>query len=248
VSRFERSERVASADGCDWHAVAARLFPNGHDIVEHGDLLAGTGRCGPHPIAVIGTTRHVETGVEIALAMAARVLATIREHPGRALLFLIDTQGQRLRLRDELLGIHRYLAHLAACVEVARTRGHAVLGLVYDQALSGGILTSAMSADVCGALPEAEIRVMNLTAMARVTRLSEARLRELAQASLVFAPGAINYVTMGAVDKLWDGDLAQCLEHALDSADPRDRRAERGFQRGGRTLAWPVAQRVAHDG
>jgi malonate decarboxylase gamma subunit len=51
-------------------------------------------------------------------------------------LFLIDTKGQRLRHRDELLGINSYMAHLGKCVEIARQRGHRVLGLIYDQALS----------------------------------------------------------------------------------------------------------------
>ena len=239
-------ERPLGGEVSAWRAVAARLFPQGHDIVQDGDLLVGTGRCAAHAFAVSGTVNHAETGIEICLAMARWVLDTVQAHPRRPLLFLIDTQGQRLRRRDELLGIHRYMAHLACCVQIARTRGHPVLGLVYDQALSGGILASAMSADICGALPEAEIRVMNLTAMARVTRIPEERLRELSRTSPVFAPGAIHYVTMGAVDSLWAGDLAECLEEALASIESRDRRAECGVERGGRLFAHPVAQRVAH--
>jgi malonate decarboxylase gamma subunit len=81
--------------------------------------------------------------------------------------------------------------------------------------------------------------------MARVTRIPEGRLRELSLTSRVFAPGAINYVAMGAVDALWSGDLAQCLAQALASTEGRDGRAERGLDRGGRLLAYPVAQRVA---
>ena len=60
-----------------------------------------------------------------------------------------------------------------------------------------------MMADLCAALPDAEIRVMNLPAMARVTRIPEERLRALSVTSPVFAPGAINYVAMGAIDALW---------------------------------------------
>jgi len=105
-------------------------------------------------LTVIGSTGHAEAGVEIALAMARLVLATVRDNPGRPLLFLVDTSGQRLRHRDELLGINRYMAHLAQCVDVARHRGHPVLALVYDQALSGGFLASGMIADLCAALPD----------------------------------------------------------------------------------------------
>ncbi len=88
---------------------------------------------------------------------------------------------------------------------------------------------------------------MGLPAMARVTRLPEERLRELSKHSPVFAPGAINYVRMGAIDALWDGDLAQSLRAALAHADAGDRRSRVGRERGGRELAWTVAQRVAAD-
>jgi malonate decarboxylase gamma subunit len=231
----------------DWHAIADRLFNGGHDIAATGDLLAGTGRCGDAVFSVVGSTNHAEIGVELTLAMAKRVLDTIRNHPGRPILFLVDTQGQRLRHRDELLGIHRYMGHLAQCVELARARGHPVLALVYDQALSGGFLASGMMADLCAAMPEAEIRVMNLAAMARVTRLPEERLRALAATSPVFAPGAANYVQMGAVDGLWDGDLAAHLTAALRDAATTDLRRDLGNARGGRSLAATIAGRVATE-
>jgi malonate decarboxylase gamma subunit len=230
-----------------WTDVAERLFDGGHDIVASGDLLSGSGRCGDTTFAVIGSTNHAEVGVELTLEMAKRVVATMRAHPGRPILFLVDTQGQRLRRRDELLGIHRYMGHLAQCVELARSRGHRVLALVYDQALSGGFLSSGMMADLCAALPAAEIRVMNLAAMARVTRLPEDRLKSLAKSSPVFAPGAANYVQMGAVDALWDGDLAAHLLAALRAAPLTDVRRALGRTRGGRNLAATIAERAASE-
>jgi malonate decarboxylase gamma subunit len=231
-----------------WQTLATRLFPEGHDIAQDGDFLTGTGRCGPYTITVLGTTNHAEVGIEITLAMAGAVLRTVRRHPGRAILFLTDTQGQRLRHRDELLGINSYMAHLGKCIQVARELGHSIIGLVFDQALSGGFIASAMGADICAALPGAEIRVMSLSAMARVTRIPEERLRELSLSSPVFAPGAGNYVRMGAIEPLWDGSLARRLQEAVSRADKRDRRSRLGFDRGGRALAHSVAQRVASDG
>jgi malonate decarboxylase gamma subunit len=231
----------------NWADVATRLFPQGHDIVAESSMLRGTGKCGDIVFTVLGTTDHVEMGIEQALAMARGVLDTVRDAPRRPILFLVDTQGQRLRYRDELLGINRMMSHLAQCVELARRSGHKVLALVYDQALSGGFIASGMMADTCGALPEAEIRVMNLPAMARVTRIAEERLRELAAASPVFAPGAINYVTMGAVDALWEGDLAQRLRAALADATPGDRRRELGFERGGRKLAARIVEDIVES-
>jgi malonate decarboxylase gamma subunit len=232
----------------DWKRVVEQLFPEGHDVKQDGDLLSGEGRCGKHTVAVIGTTNHTEVGVELALSMAAAVLAVMRDHPGRPIVFLVDTSGQRLRHRDEMLGLNGYMAHLAKCVEMARRRGHRIISLVYEQALSGGFLANGMMADLCAALPEAEIRVMGLPAMARVTRISEEKLTQLSKTSPVFAPGATNYLKMGGLDELWDGDLSVCLTKALEYADAMDHRRVRGLERGGRKLAEPVVQRVLASG
>jgi malonate decarboxylase gamma subunit len=175
------------------------------------------------------------------------VLRTVREHPGRPIVILVDTQGQRLRRRDEMLGINSYMAHLGKCIDYARRCGHKVIGLVYDQALSGGFITSGLMADACYALPDATIRVMGLAAMARITKVPEARLAELAQSNPVFAPGAENYLAMGGIEAIWKNDLAASLAQALASAGSTDGRAALGLERGGRRLAAPVAQAVAGD-
>jgi len=228
----------------EWKKVVDQMFPAGHEVRQEGDLLLGQGRCGKLTVAVIGTTNHTEVGVELALAMAAAVLAVIHDHPARPIVFLVDTSGQRLRHRDEMLGLNGYMAHLAKCVEMARRRGHAIISLVYEQALSGGFLANGMMADVCASLPEAEIRVMGLPAMARVTRISEERLTQLSISSPVFAPGAKNYLKMGGLDALWEGDLSTCLTDALEHVDASDHRRVSGLERGGRMLADPVVKRV----
>lgn len=228
----------------EWKKVVDRIFPDGHEVRQEGYLLLGQGRCGKHTVAVIGTTNHAEVGVELVLAMAAAVLAVIRNEPARPILFLVDTSGQRLRHRDEMLGLNGYMAHLAKCVEKARRRGHAIISLVYEQALSGGFLANGMMADVCAALPESEIRVMGLAAMARVTRISEEQLTELSVTSPVFAPGAQNYLKMGGLDALWEGDLSINLNNALEHIDSNDKRRASGFERGGRMLADVVVKRV----
>ena len=151
----------------NWEALLAALFGKSHDVKCDGDLLSGTAQFNEHTLTVVGTTHHAAIGVELALAQARVVLNTVREHPGRGILLLVDTQGQRLRHRDELLGINRYMAHMGCCVELARRQHHPVIGLVYDQALSGGFITSGLMADACYALPEAEIRVMRLPAIAQ---------------------------------------------------------------------------------
>jgi malonate decarboxylase gamma subunit len=228
----------------NWQTLADQLFPQSHSIVAHGDLLNGTGSVDGKQVAVLGTTNHAPIGIGLALNQARVVLDTVAKHPGRSILLLIDTQGQQLRRRDELLGINRAMAHLGCCIDLARRRGHRVIGLVYDQALSGGFITSGLIADACYALPDAEIRVMGIPAMARVTKISEERLAELSKSSPVFAPGVENYVAMGGVRALWSGDLAAALRDSLVSAPTHDERAIDGAARGGRRLAAAVAQRV----
>ncbi len=228
----------------NWIPLAEALFGADHGITREGDVLRGTADLDGEPIAVVGTTDHAPIGVQLALTQARVVLDVIAEQPGRAILLLIDTQGQQLRRRDELLGINRAMAHLGMCIDLARRRGHRVLGLVYDQALSGGFITSGLMADACDALPEAEIRVMRLPAMSRVTKLPEAFLAELSTSNPVFAPGVGNYVAMGGVRRLWEGDLREALHAALADLPTRDERAEAGRARGGRRLSADVVQRV----
>jgi len=230
----------------NWPALLTMLFGTAHDVQCDGDLLHGSAQLSGQTLTVVGTTHHAAIGVELALAQARVVLDTVRDFPGRAIVLLVDTQGQRLRHRDELLGINRYMAHMGCCIELARRQGHRVIGLVYDQALSGGFITSGLIADACYALPEAEIRVMRLPAMARVTKLDEQRLAELSQSNPVFAPGVENYVAMGGIQALWRGDLQACLVEALQQATTVDTRAAEGAARGGRLLAAQVAARVVN--
>ena len=232
----------------DWKKLADTLFPEGHAIVEQEDFLCGSAQVGGHPVAVIGTTGHTPIGVEIALAQAKAILRTVREYPGMPILMLIDTQGQRLRHRDEMLGINSYMAHLGKCVDLARRKGHKIIGLVYDQALSGGFITSGLMADACHALPDATIRVMGLPAMARITKVPEEVLTELAKANPVFAPGPENYLRMGGLESIWEGDLAAHLQTALARQSTGDQRSALGLQRGGRRLAQPVIDAVLTDG
>lgn len=232
----------------DWQLLATQLFPGGHDIVENDHFLSGTALVDGRPVTVIGTTGHTPIGIEIALAQAQAILKTVQEHPGRPILILVDTQGQRLRHRDEMLGINSYMAHLGKCVDLARRQGHTVIGLVYDQALSGGFITSGLIASACYALPQSTIRVMGLPAMARITKVPEERLTELAKDNPVFAPGPENYLRMGGLHGIWEDDLAGRLVRALGEARDEDRRMALGHERGGRLLAQPVAEAVRAGG
>lgn len=221
------------------------LFPRGHSITVADSVLTGTATTDDGEVTVIGTTDKIEVGVDHALVLAETVLASTASNPQRPIVMLVDTAGQRLARRDELLGINGYFAHLAQSLDVARRRGARLVTLVYGESVSGGFLSFGLMADHIHALPDAQVRVMDLRAMARVTKQPLEKLQALSQSSPVFAPGVENYVAMGAVQSVWHGDLAHAVLDALRAPAEGDRRAQRGAERGGRTLAARVAAQVA---
>lgn len=230
----------------DAMALCRRLFPNGHDVVAEGQLLRGSGQTASGPVAVIGTCGQAAIGVDLAFALASEALQVVQRFPARPVLMLVDTQGQKLSRRDELLGNAGYLAHLAKCFEVARLRGHLLLSLVYGEAVSGGFLSLGMIADRTYALADAQIRVMALPAMARITQIPIERLQALCRSSAIFGPGVDNYLSLGAVSAVWQDDdsLADRLAQALQLPAEPDDRAAAGAARGGRQHAQRVRAAV----
>lgn len=220
------------------------LFLEGHEVRREGDVVSGHGVLDDQVIAVVGTTAHAAIGVEIALVLAREVLAVVRNHPARPLLLLVDTQGQRLNRRDELLGLNGYLAHLTKCLMLARQQGHPLLSVVYGEGVSGGFLSFGLMADKVYALPEAQVRVMNLSAMARVAKIPLERLQALSASSPVFAPGVDNFFKLGGLDGIWEHNLAACLRSAL--ARPVKSAADR-TRAPGNQLRQTIVQRVRED-
>lgn len=231
------------------------LFGAGHhEVVIDGHFVAGPARLGDTPVAVIGTWDAAAVDGELALAIAGEILRVVEadaKGTPRPIVFIADTQGQALSRREELLGLNGGFAHVARCVDLARRSGHVTLTLIHGEAVSGGFLAFGMLADRVVALPDAQVRVMDLRAMSRVTKIDFERLQTLAVDSPVFAPGADNYWRMGAVTELWTDDgapwsarLASVLADARADTEG-DRRARLGAERGGRTLAAEVAREVA---
>ncbi len=219
-----------------------------HTLDEH--YFDGRARVGNETATIIGTAGRAEVGVDLCLRMASAVLECVRKRPDEPIVFFLDTQGQRLRRHDELLGLNGYMAHLAKCCEVARRKGHPLLSVVYGEAVSGGYLTTGMMADACYAVADAEIKVMNLPAMARITKVPLEKLQALAKESPVFSPGVDNYLRMGHLRAVWSGDyatrLAEALAEVRAASSHEDRRMQLGMERGGRMAAAPIAERVAH--
>lgn len=228
------------------------LFGESYNIEDSGEFFSGTGMVDDRMVTIIGTANHAEVGVKLLLDQAAVILDTLKIYPGRPIILLIDTQGQKLRHFDELLGLNRYMAHLGKCIELARQMSHPTIGIVYGEAVSGGFITSGLLADQCYALSDAMIRVMGLPAMARITRISLEKLKDLSKTNPVFAPGAENYYKMGAIQEVWEIDEQQNFAHKLTQAlqtvsQKEDKRPEMGFARGGRKLANRIIQSILQE-
>lgn len=228
-----------------------RLFGAGnHKISGEGLFLHGAAQLDGKPISVIGTREHAAIDVTLALRIADAILQTVRADAGatpRPILFIADTQGQALSRHDELLGLNGYFAHVASCVDLARRQGHKLVTLIHGEAVSGGFLAYGMLADRICALPDAQVRVMDLRAMARVTKINLERLEALAAVSPVFAPGAENYWKMGGIHEIWppQDSWTAHLAASFGRIAHSDSRAAIGLERGGRQLAAPIAQLVA---
>ena len=230
-----------------------RLFGTGaHTLSVDGLFLHGTARIAKQEVAVIGTRDHAAIDGSLALRIAEAILHTVRDDaaqgtPPRPIIFIADTQGQALSRHEELLGLNGYFAHIVRCVDLARRQGHRSLTIISGEAVSGGFLAYGMMADRICALPESQVRVMDLRAMSRVTKISLEHLEALAKQSPVFAPGAENYWRMGGIHEIWteSDDWLQRMASALIHATNSDERATIGLEREGRLLAAPTAQLVA---
>ena len=222
------------------------LFPAGHAVKVDDKVITGEAQTAQGAVTVLGTTDAAAIDHRMALALAACVLDTVERHPGRPLVFLVDTSGQALSRSQELLCLNGSLAHLASCVDLARRQGHPSLSLVTANAVSGGFLSFGLMADRAYALADAQVRVMDLRAMSRVTKIAHERLVELAASSPTFAPGAENYLRMGGIEAIWPAPESALLEQALAiGVQPDDQRMGRAKERGGRLLAKRIAETAA---
>lgn len=235
---------AATAGASSTERLIDTLFEDAR-VTRTGALVTGVGTLDGQQVAILATAERTYVGADLALAMSRYVLDVMHDAPGRPILIIVDNSGHRLGRWDELMGNNGCLAHLAACLYAARRRGHLVIGLVNELAVSAGFMALGMATDACYALPAAEVRVMALNAMARVTKVPLDRLTELCATSPVLGPGAENFLRVGALRAIWSGDLRAHLREALTEAPAgADTRRALGHERGGRALARDVAAQV----
>ena len=227
--------------------VLKSLFPRGHSVQRRGDIVTG---CGPlqggGDITVVGIVDGAPLSPEDVVALADHVLDAVEAGGDQPILVLVDTQGQLMARHAEMLGLNEYCAHLAKCLLLASRSGHRTIGFEYGQAAAGAFLATALATDVLVGVEGASPMVMDLPSIARVTKIAEKKLAEMAKSTPVFAPGLDPLFQTGAVTTIWDAKRpfdGQLLE-MLQGATMRDERDALGQQRGGRTVAVDVARRV----
>jgi malonate decarboxylase gamma subunit len=140
----------------------ASLFPAGHDVTVTDDLIAGNGPLGGGSIHVLGIAGEKDLGVDDVILLAGRVLQIVRAGDGVPILVLIDSSSQRMRRRDELLGLNEYLAHLAKSLLLAEAQGHRTIGLLYGGSAAGAFIATALATGTLVALPGGHPAVMDL--------------------------------------------------------------------------------------
>ena len=230
-----------------FHDILASLFPDGHSVVNDHGVLCGSGPLRSGGTAfVIGIADRTPVGIDEAIRLSRYVLTSIARGSG-PILVIVDSDSQRMSRRDELLGLNEFLAHLAKVLLHADFQGRPTIGILYGHSAAGAFLATALATRVLVGLSGADPAVMDLPSMAKVTKLSLAVLEEKARSTPVFAPGLKNLAQIGAVHRTWDESLplVDQLEELLEELpDVRDRRAEIGKKRGGRTKAADIAERV----
>ena len=220
--------------------ISATFGSNAKTTVEQ-DILLGEFSYQEQTFALCGIVNQASLDNAMSIKLADFILKTIENHPKRPICIVIDTAGQKVSHNAELLGLNSYYGHLIAAFNLARAEGHKIFALVYGKALGGAFIASALNADYIFALKEAQIAVMWLDAMSRVTKVPVEKLEELSKTSAIFAPGAENYVRLGAVEEVITTEEFMPRVNALLPAttDIHHWRTQ-GASRGGRTLAAKV--------
>lgn len=221
---------------------------NSNKIAVKDQVIHGTGLINEQKFHLLGTTEDTMFGVDESMEMAEQVLKIVKTKETHPILLLVDVIGQKLSPRDEWLGMYACFAHLLKCLHLARQKGHPIISLIYNQAIGGSFIAFGMMADRIYALSHAQLAVMWLEGMSKVTKIDIDVLREISKTSPVFAPGVENFKKLGGLhDVLTLDQVTNKLIETLKEKDLAvDNRAALGKQLGGRTKAYDIIQMIEH--
>jgi biotin-independent malonate decarboxylase beta subunit/biotin-independent malonate decarboxylase gamma subunit len=177
-------------------------WPHQATIDTDGVILGNAHPPSGAPIAIVGLAKGLPLGAAASLRLSAAVQSVMQSAPGQPILVLMDTEGQAMSRGEELLGLSQAIAHLAKTIVLARLSGHRVVALLHGKAVAAAFIALGLVAETVLALPKAEPAVMNLAAIARVTKLPLAQLESMSQTTPVFAPGLAPMLRLGAINEI----------------------------------------------
>ena len=226
------------------------LFPDQLNYEIDGYFIKGQAHTVQGDVRIIGTVNSAPIDQDIAIKIADEILDVIRLGQKTPVVFIVDTQGQALSRADELLCLNRTFAHLASCVDLLRREQHPNLALILGEAVSGGFLSYGLMANEIYALEESQVKVMDLNAMSRVTKIPVDKLQALSKSSAIFAPGVENFYKMGAIKSIWKDLNTDLIAHAISNQQQQlesfqiDQRRTIAEQRQGRVLCNDIISKV----
>src|SRR5580658_7756432 len=139
-----------------------QLFPVGCKTVTTGWLVSGEAEVAGKTVSVIGTTEHTFIGVREIVALSEKFLDIAERFPGRPIVMLVDNNGQRMALDEELLALPEYVAHLLKAEQVARLAGCKLIAIVYGNTVAGGFIGFGMGADRVVSVPGGNTSVIRV--------------------------------------------------------------------------------------
>ncbi|RZG76927.1 MULTISPECIES: biotin-independent malonate decarboxylase subunit gamma [unclassified Acinetobacter] len=230
--------------------ILKQLFPHDLNYDIQGHFICGSAQTAVGKVRIVGTVNSAPINQQIAMQIASEVLNIIAEDAQTPVVFIVDTQGQALSRSDELLCLNRTFAHLASCVDLLRRKQHPNLAIILGEAVSGGFLSYGLMSNQVFALEQSQVKVMDLNAMSRVTKIPVERLKELSQSSAIFAPGVENFYKMGAISAIWHTLDENLVPDAIQQQQTQidqylnDDRGTLAQQRQGRHLCNDIVQAV----
>lgn len=222
----------------EYQKIVSAIVGDDAQIAVDNNVLTGRFSYQQQQFALCGVVNGASLDNVMSLQLADFILDVMKTSPRQPICILIDTAGQKVSHNAELLGLNSYYGHLISVFNLARRAGHKIFALVYGQALGGAFIASALNADYVYATKDAQIAVMWLEAMSRVTKVPLAQLQELSKTSAIFAPGAENYVKLGVIEAVISAEefLPQICK-LLNLEINFHRWREQGAVRGGRLMA-----------
>ena len=143
-------------------------------------------------------------GIDFAQGLDTALLTKLLDPQFNAretIVIVEDSPGHEVSRAAEMRFISRYLAHHAAVLALARSRGHRLVGFLVGTGHSAAFFVNALQAPELYALPQSRVVAMEPAAIARVTGLDVANLIE---DDLLLGQPIRHFAALGGVEAIVD--------------------------------------------